>query len=128
MQRIYSSFPMGRPGIALLMLRLALATMLFSGVGKILLPQGLTGLAVASLVTALFLGLGLLAPVVATLCVALKLAIVAVSPGGFESLHMCACLVALALVLLGPGAYSLDAKLFGRKQLVIPAMDGIWKA
>jgi len=29
----------------------------------------------------------------------------------------------LALIGLGPGAYSLDARLFGRREIVIPAIS-----
>jgi uncharacterized membrane protein YphA (DoxX/SURF4 family) len=31
-----------------------------------------------------------------------------------------ACVICAALVVLGPGAYSVDASLFGRRQLLIP--------
>ncbi len=29
--------------------------------------------------------------------------------------------LSVALILLGPGAYSLDARLFGRREIIIPA-------
>ena len=32
-------------------------------------------------------------------------------------------IVATAIVLLGPGAYSVDARLFGRREIVIPTRD-----
>jgi uncharacterized membrane protein YphA (DoxX/SURF4 family) len=38
----------------------------------------------------------------------------------FELLIAALPAIALALVLLGPGAYSLDARLFGLRQIVIP--------
>jgi uncharacterized membrane protein YphA (DoxX/SURF4 family) len=30
------------------------------------------------------------------------------------------CAISIALVLLGPGAFSLDARLFGRREIIIP--------
>jgi hypothetical protein len=30
-------------------------------------------------------------------------------------------LIAIAVICLGPGAYSLDARLFGRREIIIPA-------
>jgi uncharacterized membrane protein YphA (DoxX/SURF4 family) len=30
------------------------------------------------------------------------------------------CVISIALVLLGPGAFSLDARLFGRREIIIP--------
>jgi uncharacterized membrane protein YphA (DoxX/SURF4 family) len=44
------------------------------------------------------------------------------SPGGRAALFVGA--VAAALVPLGPGAFSLDARLFGRREIVIPAGPG----
>jgi hypothetical protein len=37
--------------------------------------------------------------------------------------HICAVLDATAMMFLGPGAYSLDARLFGRKRIVLPPRD-----
>jgi uncharacterized membrane protein YphA (DoxX/SURF4 family) len=32
-------------------------------------------------------------------------------------------IIAIAIVLLGPGAYSIDARLFGRREIVIPTRN-----
>jgi uncharacterized membrane protein YphA (DoxX/SURF4 family) len=34
--------------------------------------------------------------------------------------HLNLAIVCVALVLLGPGAFSLDARLFGRREIIIP--------
>jgi uncharacterized membrane protein YphA (DoxX/SURF4 family) len=41
-------------------------------------------------------------------------------PMAFELLIAALPAIAFALVLLGPGAYSLDARLFGLRQIIIP--------
>lgn len=118
MQRLFSMFPTGWPGIALLLLRLALAAMLFPG--ALGLPAHLesfwvlTGLALV----AIALCAGLLTPVAAVLCVAAELAAWQLSGTGLSALHICAILVAIALAMLGPGGYSWDARLFGRRKIV----------
>lgn len=35
-------------------------------------------------------------------------------------------IVALAVVLLGPGAFSVDSRLFGRREIVIPLRKNAW--
>ena len=71
-------------------------------------------------VVALFLLLGLLTPYCAALCCVVELALLVANgiSNGFE-LGM-AALTAASMVALGPGAYSLDARFFGRKLIKIP--------
>jgi uncharacterized membrane protein YphA (DoxX/SURF4 family) len=46
--------------------------------------------------------------------------------GPLETTHSVALVVvmAIAVVLLGPGAFSLDARLFGRREIVVPYAPG----
>lgn len=112
-------FPTGRPGAALLLMRVALAIMLIEGVSARLLHLGSIWFLLAPAVVAIALCLGFLTPVVAALTVVLEVATWATAGGAIGAVHVCAVLDAIALGLLGPGAYSLDGKLFGRRQLVL---------
>ena len=104
-----SSFPTGAPGAGLLLLRLAVATrLLLDSLGGALPPWWWLLLALLMLL----LALGLLTPLAAAVCAvyqALSLFNNWASAGPVP-----------ALLLLGPGAYALDARLFGRRRLLLP--------
>jgi hypothetical protein len=68
--------------------------------------------------------LGLLTPATSALCVLIEIVVWHSATGAIATLHVCAILVAVALAMLGPGAYSLGAKLFGRRQVIFPPRDG----
>ena len=116
-QRLYSSFPDSWPGAGLLLLRLAIAVPLVENavwawsprVGTDALVVHLTALCAGSLVL-----LGLWTPVV-SLALALAQLVLAFQHHNF--VHSAAALVALSLALLGPGAWSIDARLYGRKRI-----------
>lgn len=121
MQRLFSMFPAGRPGLALLMLRVALAVMLLEGVAGPFIRLGSAWFLLAPAAVAIALALGLLTPVVSALCILLEVTTWVTSAMAIEAVHVCAVLVALSLSMLGPGAYSLDARLFGRRQVILPS-------
>jgi hypothetical protein len=116
-------FPTGRPGVALLLMRVGLAIMLMDGVSGRLLDLGSVWFLLAPGVVAVALCLGFLTPVVAALTVLLEVATWATAGGTIGAVHVCAVLDAIALGLLGPGSYSLDARLFGRRQIVLRGRD-----
>jgi hypothetical protein len=124
MQRLFSTFPGGRPGIALLVLRVALSLLFLDGVLVALGRLDSNWVLLAPWAVAVGLCLGFLTPVVALLCVLIEVSTWLSGTGAFEAVHICAVLDAFALALLGPGAYSLDARLFGRRKIVIPPRDG----
>lgn len=119
-QRLFSIFPTGMAGVALLVLRCVVALALIvetcslSALGWAHILDELVAL------VGLFLFLGFLTPYCAALCCVLELAFLVANgiPSGFQ-LGMSA-MTAASMVPLGPGAYSLDARFFGRKLIKIP--------
>lgn len=110
MQRLFSMFPVGAPGLALVVLRLAVASQLWPGPAAILL--------------ALPLGLGVLTPAAAAACAIVHGARL-IDAGVVAGLpELIAVADACALALLGPGAYSVDARLFGRRVFVVSDRSG----
>ena len=130
-QRLFSTFPSGSPGVGLLLLRVALAVALLVHGAKCLgddhstLGASAVGVMVALSGGLLLLGLmtplaGLLAAVGTT---ALSVSwLPSPSPNVFDVrlTALLVVLVAVAIALLGPGAFSLDAALFGRREITIP--------
>jgi hypothetical protein len=119
-QKLFSMFPAGAPGIALLLLRLSVAAMLFiDPAGRVSWPASLL-LSVVSFVTATAVTVGFLTPILALICGALKVYALIGTAHGIVPLIVLALLLSFAVAMLGPGAYSLDAKLFGRRVVLLP--------
>lgn len=115
-------FPGGSAGLGLLALRLFLALSLWpsaaSGAWAVPPHWRWAALALAVLAAA-----GALTPLAAALaCAVPALALWQGTSAAGNALL--AALPALALALLGPGAYSLDARCFGRRLLVLPREPG----
>jgi uncharacterized membrane protein YphA (DoxX/SURF4 family) len=132
LQRLFSAFPAGLPGVGLLLLRI--------GVFVVLVVQGAACLndqnaptwgtwavgAMAALTGALLL-IGLMTPLAGTLAALGSAGIVLSwlpSPAphtlGAGLAGFLPVVVAVAIALLGPGAISVDAALFGRREITIP--------
>jgi uncharacterized membrane protein YphA (DoxX/SURF4 family) len=134
LQRSCYSFPTGLPGIALLLLRTTVGLTMLTRDGMCL-PEGadepfvyvasvlgiLAGglLSVGFLTTLAGIGGGMVA-----MLMAFKVLPIC-SSGGFDSRLglIFGLAILLALAVLGPGAYSIDARLFGRREIIIPPVS-----
>jgi putative oxidoreductase len=117
-QRLFSSFPDSWPGAGLLLLRLAIGVPAVVSALWILSSGPEPGRVVAH-VMALSCGslvlLGLWTPVAAGALALLQ--VLCALARHYDLMQLAAALVPLSLSVLGPGAWSIDAKLYGRKRL-----------
>jgi uncharacterized membrane protein YphA (DoxX/SURF4 family) len=132
LHRLFSAFPAGFPGIGLLLLRVVVgATLVGHGVLCLVSSERVTLLVLVSFAVLSLSGvcllIGFLTPILSLLACLENLGIAfswfplqLLSP--FESKLALAPVIAIsaAIALLGPGAFSLDARLFGWKEIVIP--------
>jgi uncharacterized membrane protein YphA (DoxX/SURF4 family) len=121
-QKLFTAFPSGSPGSGLLLLR--------SFVALTLIAQGLTYVRASDpnlskwlIVLLFFAGAGCLLIGVFTPIAAIVIAFGAIAFAIFIDSNYAVVVViilAAAIALLGPGAYSVDARLFGRREIRIP--------
>jgi putative oxidoreductase len=117
MQRYFSSFPDSWPGVSLLSLRLLLASNALGDSLNLPVLPALLGMAI-SVALALIGGgilIGLWTPVCAVVLAVFECYVAL--PGSWDT-HGGRAVVALCLAMLGPGAWSLDARLYGRKVIM----------
>jgi uncharacterized membrane protein YphA (DoxX/SURF4 family) len=139
-RRLYPDFPLALPGIGLLLLRVALAALLvIEGATRTRIafaasaPElGALSHGLALIVLAVPVALGFLTPIVhLTVAIVETIALASgelmFSSGWWQATWQATLLqivIALAIAMIGPGAYSIDGRLFGRREIVIrPRLD-----
>ena len=122
MQRLFSTFPEGWPGTGLIFLRAVAGILAVQhGIAGLLTapePTLVTLQLVAAAAAALVL-VGFWTPVAGVLLSIAELCL-AFSHASDPSIHILLSALGAALAMLGPGAWSVDARLFGRKRIQIP--------
>src|SRR5262249_42835205 len=114
MHRLFSMFPHGGPGVALLLLRISVAAALFMKAANQSCLSSIRLFLAGALLTSISLALGFLTPFLSVIACVSAVAIMLI--GSHPALiYVFSILDAVALALLGPGAYSVDARLFGRR-------------
>jgi putative oxidoreductase len=118
-QRLFSTFPCGPPGAGLVLLRAVVAIPLIHAG---LLTASLPAPVIVELVTAgaaILLLIGLWTPFAGGVIAVVGLSLAWSHPADpWRFVHF--GILGAALALLGPGGCSVDARLFGRKQIQIP--------
>ena len=122
MQRLFSTFPDGWPGFGLLLLRLGVGIALVClGISAFLAVREPVNIA-TGLVAAIggaFLITGLWTPVMGAL-IAMDELWIALSAYSSQRdgpwIHILLAVMTAGIAMLGPGAWSIDARLFGRKR------------
>ena len=119
MQRLFSTFPNSWPGLGLLILRFATGLSLaavahvagdLADTASVLARYAVGGVAV-------LIWIGLWTPPAAVAAAAIQILVIILGHQFNLSLLVFVAL-GLSLAMLGPGAWSFDARLFGRKRLI----------
>jgi len=123
LQRLFSNFANGWPGWGLLAQRMLIAgVLIYSVVTHI--PKGPKSVALPELIGAglsIFVLVGLWTPVVGGLTSLTEIWVLLYCTGD-SWIPIVAATLSATLAMIGPGAWSVDARLFGRKHITPPPM------
>ena len=128
MQRLFSSFADGWPGIGLLLLRLLTgAALIHFGIANLpeAPPLATVVLEITGVGAGILLLIGLWTPVVGALAAIVKVLIAFsryFSHSGDPWILILQAVLGAVLAMVGPGAWSIDARLFGRKRIDMPEL------
>ena len=128
MQRLFSTFAGGWPGVGLLLLRLLTgAALIYFGIAGVLEAPPLTIviLQIIGIGAGILILVGLWTPVAGTLAATVKVWITLscfLSHSGDPWIAIVQVVLSAVLAMVGPGAWSIDARLFGRKRIDMPEL------
>ena len=119
LQRLYSTFPCGLPGVGLILLRVIVAIpLVYAGLVTASSPAPVI-VDVVTAGAAVLLLIGLWTPIAGAVLAVMALYLALSHPGDpWRYVHF--GVLGASLAMLGPGGCSVDARLFGRKQIQIP--------
>ena len=126
MQRLFSTFANGWPGLGLLFLRVLTAVFLIHfGIASVIeeSPLAIMVLQIIGAGAGILLLIGLWTPVAGTLAAVVKMWIAlsrVLSHSGDPWIPIAQAVLGVVLAMVGPGAWSVDARLFGRKRINMP--------
>ena len=113
MQKFFSAFPTGSPGLGLLLLRVFIAL-------TVIAQSATYGwlFVVLFFAGAICLLIGFLTPIAAAIIGLAAITYAILFDGSY--IVLVEIILAASIALLGPGAFSVDARLFGRREIRIP--------
>jgi len=126
LQRLFSTFADGWPGIGLLLLRLlTAAALIYFGIVGVLAspPLATVVLQIFGIGAGILILVGLWTPVAGTLAAIAEVSIACsrlLSHSGNPWIPIAETVLGAILAMVGPGACSVDARLFGRKHIDFP--------
>ncbi len=121
LQRLFSAFPNNWPGAGLLLVRLSAgAPLIVRGISEIYGASRSEPFvfSAAAVLTGAFLVVGLWTPFGGASEAFLELRI-EISGTSHQGIHILLAALGASLVMVGPGAWSIDARLFGRRRIDI---------